>query len=204
MNKTVASISNIVDKLRDEKEYLLVAIDGRCASGKTSIALELKDIYGCNVIHMDHFFLREEQRTGERLNAVGENIDHERFLDEVLLPLRSGKSFSYRPYNCGLHQFDEPIFIEPKAINIIEGSYSCHDKLYEYYDMRIFLSVESDEQFRRIVRRNGVDKATVFKEKWIPMEEQYFSLLSIYDRCEYCFTTEQSGQVRINSLNPSI
>jgi len=72
MNKTVASISNIVDKLRDEKEHLLVAIDGRCASGKTSIALELKDIYGCNVIHMDHFFLREEQRTAERLNAVGE------------------------------------------------------------------------------------------------------------------------------------
>ena len=36
----------------------LIAIDGRCAAGKTTFAEKLSSIMECSVIHMDHFFLK--------------------------------------------------------------------------------------------------------------------------------------------------
>lgn len=36
---------------------LVVAIDGRCAAGKSSFAQKLQEETGCNVVSMDHFFL---------------------------------------------------------------------------------------------------------------------------------------------------
>lgn len=165
-------------------EQIIIAIDGRCASGKTTLAAELSKKYDCNVIHMDDFFLRPEQRTAERLSMPGENIDHERFLEEVLLPLRAGKDFSYRPYNCKKGQLDDPIVVKPNSVNLVEGSYSCHNNLYEYYDYRIFMTIDEEEQMKRIISRNGSEVAKVFKEKWIPLEEKYFSAFGIKSRCD--------------------
>lgn len=78
----------------------LIAIDGRCAAGKTTFAEKLSSIMECSVIHMDHFFLRPEQRTKERLAQAGGNVDRERFMEEVLKPLKAGKAFTYRSFDC--------------------------------------------------------------------------------------------------------
>ena len=58
---------------------VLVAIDGRCTAGKTTLAASLQAQLECNVFHMDDFFLRPEQRTPERLRQPGGNVDFERF-----------------------------------------------------------------------------------------------------------------------------
>jgi adenylylsulfate kinase-like enzyme len=46
-----------IELLLKEKQYVLVAIDGRCASGKTTLAAALKEKLSCEIIHMDDFFL---------------------------------------------------------------------------------------------------------------------------------------------------
>ena len=43
--------------LESDREVILVAIDGRCASGKTTLGNYLKQHYDCNLFHMDDFFL---------------------------------------------------------------------------------------------------------------------------------------------------
>ncbi|MBE5921862.1 MAG: hypothetical protein E7269_03810 [Lachnospiraceae bacterium] len=187
MQNIVTSISERIDCLRQVKTHLLIAIDGRCAAGKTSLAAQLQEKYDCNVIHMDHFFLRPQQRTQERLQMAGGNVDHERFLEEVLKPISAGKSFSYRPFDCKRQKLAEPISINPCAINIIEGSYSCHQKLWDYYDLRLFLTVDSQEQLRRIIIRDGVEKAELFRRQWIPLEERYFAEYKIAERCDACY-----------------
>ena len=80
--------------------HVLVAIDGRCAAGKTTLAASLQAQLECNVFHMDDFFLRPEQRTPERLRQPGGNVDYARFLTEVLRPLYDGQAVTYRPYDC--------------------------------------------------------------------------------------------------------
>ena len=167
----------------------LIAIDGRCASGKTALSAELQHILDCNVIHMDHFFLRPEQRTPERLNIPGENVDHERFLAEVLIPLKNNETIICHPFDCKTMSLVNEIELDAKKITIIEGSYSCHNPLYSYYDLHIFLDVSEKDQLRRIKLRDGDVKAEIFKSKWIPLEESYFSTFGISDKCEYNFRT---------------
>ena len=48
---------------------LLIAIDGRCGAGKTTLAQRLQQELGGRVFHMDDFFLRPEQRTAARRNG---------------------------------------------------------------------------------------------------------------------------------------
>lgn len=186
---SIKELAQNIASIITESDSKLIAIDGRCASGKTTLSAELKNIISCNIIHMDHFFLRPEQRTPERLNTPGENVDHERFLDEILIPLKSGEKVSYRPFDCKTMSFGNKIELNPRKINIIEGSYSCHNALYDYYDLHLFLSVSPEEQMRRILLRDGSEKAKIFESKWIPLEEKYFNTFSIAEKCEYSFTT---------------
>lgn len=177
------------EKRRVKGKPLMIAIDGRCAAGKTTLAACLQERYGCKVIHMDHFFLRPKQRTKARLSEPGGNIDYERFLAEVLEPLKKGVAFSYRPYDCKTGTFSAPVTIEPGEMTVVEGSYACHPQFREAYDLRVFLTVEKEEQLRRIEKRNGTEQAAVFKEKWIPLEEAYFSACDVEKACVLLYET---------------
>lgn len=66
----------------------------------------------------------------------------------------------------------------------MEGAYACHPELWGHYNLRVFLSVEPEEQLRRIKRRNGPEKTAMFIRRWIPFEEQYFKAFDIQARCD--------------------
>ena len=186
---TIKEIADNIARIIAESGSRLIAIDGRCASGKTILSAELQSMLGCNVIHMDHFFLRPEQRTPERLSTPGENVDHERFLTEVLIPLKNKDKTLYCPFDCKTMSLGEAIELDTEKVTVIEGSYSCHNSLYSYYDLHIFIDVSEEEQMRRIKMRDGNEKAEIFKSKWIPLEESYFSAFDISEKCEYNFRT---------------
>lgn len=168
----------------------LVAIDGRCAAGKSTLAAQLTALSGCAVLPMDHFFLRPEQRTPERFAEPGGNVDRERFHDEVLLPLRAGKAFSYRPFDCRTLTLAAPVAVPAAEVCVIEGSYSCHPLLRERYDLTVFLDVAPDEQLRRIQIRNGEEGAQRFAERWIPLEERYFGAFRVREHCDLRYLSE--------------
>lgn len=170
-------------RLRAERGRVLVALDGRCAAGKTTLAAELSQRYGWAVVHLDHFFLRPEQRTPARYAAPGENIDHERVLDQVLLPLRAGRAAEYRPFDCHAGRLGEPVRVPPAPVTLVEGSYACHPALRELYDLRVFLTVPPEVQLERLERRNGAC-AEVFRTRWIPLEERYFQAERVRERCD--------------------
>lgn len=189
IDETAKSIVEFINKNFSGKENILVAIDGCCAAGKTTLASVLQEKTGANLVHMDDFFLRPEQRSKERLSQPGGNVDYERFETEVLKPLREHTDFSYAPFDCHTMQLKERISIFPKKITIIEGSYSCHPALANYYDVKIFLSVDEAKQKSRIEERNGADALNVFLQRWIPMEEKYFEKCAVKEQCDMCFTT---------------
>ena len=166
------------------KTDVVVAVDGRCASGKTTLAALLQEELACQVIHMDDFFLRPDQRTKERLSVPGGNVDYERFFKEVLLPLKEKGECVYRPYDCKSQQFKEPVTVKKSAIVLVEGSYSCHPMLWESYDLHIFLDVDAVTQMKRIRLRNGEEMAQRFADVWIPLEETYFTECRIREKCE--------------------
>lgn len=185
----VSEISGGIDKLLESREPVLIAIDGRCGSGKSSLGKILERKYGATLLHMDDFFLRPQQRTIERLKIPGENIDHERFQEEVLTKVVRGEVFQYIPFSCETQQLCAPMEIFPKKLVIIEGTYSCHQRLRDSYDMRIFLSVDNETQISRIIKRNGEECAEIFRKRWIPLEESYFSVCKVAECCHMYFET---------------
>ena len=181
MEKIMETVKNQIKELLAEKDMVIVAIDGKCTSGKTTLASKLAEIYDCNVFHMDDFFLRPEQRTPERFAEVGGNVDYERFQKEVLLPLKSGKAFSYRPFDCSTFILAAPVTAAPKKLNIIEGTYSHHPYFGNPYDLKIILTVDEETQRKRILER-PVFLHKRFFEEWIPMENRYYEVFRIIDQ----------------------
>ena len=177
-------LNKIINEITKLNVPSIIAIDGRCASGKTTLASQLNATLDCNIIHLDDFFLRLHQRTDERLSTPGGNIDYERFLEEVLIPLKTNKTFSYRPYNCKSNALGDKILVIPKDITVIEGSYACHPKFVDFIDYKIFMDIDSDEQLKRIKQRNGEIALKQFIEKWIPLEEEYFKFYRIFQNCD--------------------
>ncbi len=188
MREIAPKVAAEVVRLRQEKDRVLVAIDGRCASGKTMLAEQLQKMLHATLIHMDNFFLRMEQRTPERYQEPGGNVDRERFLTEVLQPLSSGGTLSYRPFDCHTMALKEAVSVIPEDVVIIEGTYSCHPALWAYFDLRIFLTTAPETQRNRILNRSPSD-AAAFETRWIPLEERYFSAYLIAERCQMQFET---------------
>ena len=162
-----------VERLLAEGRCAFVAIDGPCASGKTVFAASLHERFGGNVLHMDDFFLRPEQRTPERFAEPGGNVDRERFEAEVLKPLAAGKAVRYRPWDCHTGDFATSRSVEPAALTVVEGSYSMHPALRGYYDLTMCLIVDPSERLRRLEARNP-RMLQRFIDEWIPLENRYF------------------------------
>ncbi len=169
------------------KGSVLLAVDGCCGSGKSTLGEILKSVYDCTVLHMDDFFLRPEQRTPERYAEVGGNVDRERFLQEVLIPLSEKKPIEYRRFNCAAFEIEAAQKIYPKKLVVAEGTYSMHPSMADYYDFSVFLNISEELQKERIEKRNSPEFAVRFFNEWIPMEQEYFSKTDIKNRCSMSF-----------------
>ena len=176
MEEIISRLKTQIDALLSTGKQIVIAIDGNCTAGKSTLASVLEKEYDCNVFHMDDFFLRPEQRTPERFAEVGGNVDYERFKEEILIPLQDGKQFSYRPFDCSTFTLANPVTVIPKQLNIIEGTYSHHPYFGNLYDLKVMLTVTPELQRERILQRPAFLHQRFF-EQWIPMENRYFESL---------------------------
>ena len=72
----------------------------------------------------------------------------------------------------------------------MEGAYSIHPSLAEYYDFSVFLNVSVNLQKKRILKRNTEAMAQNFFERWIPMEHKYFEEMNVKERCDMVIDIE--------------
>lgn len=177
------AVERIQQLLRENDSTIIVGIDGNCGSGKSTLAMYLKDIFECNIFHMDDFFLQPHQRTMNRLQEIGGNVDYERFNQEVLKKIRDGEEVTYRPFRCQIQKIEEGVRIPYKRLNIIEGSYCMHPYFNQPYQLKIFLSIDQENQLRIIKKREGEVKLKRFIEEWIPKEQKYFETFEIQNDC---------------------
>ncbi len=167
-----------------EKPVRVIAIDGRAASGKSTLARQLAQIMEAGVVHMDDFFLPPALRSAERLSQPGGNVHYERFSTEVLPFLRSGKDFTYRIFDCKRQDFYGKGKVAASAWLIVEGAYSLHPVFQNYADLKLFFDIAPDEQLRRIAKRNGEAAKKIFAARWIPLEENHIRQNRVIERAD--------------------
>ena len=144
MKNAVTEIITAYEKLKPAGVGV-IAIDGRAASGKTTLAAALAAETGGAVVHMDDFFLPAELRTPQRLAAPGGNVHAERFVKEVLLFLRQGRPFCYRRFDCHVMDYGAPAEIPAAPVIIVEGAYSLHPQFGRYADLTVFCDITPQE-----------------------------------------------------------
>lgn len=156
----------------NQKHPLLIAIDGRCGSGKTHLAALLQALFPCRVFHTDHYYLPIARRPADWQQRPAGNMDLERLRTEVIQPARTGATVYRRIFECAAQHLGEPQAVEPMPLSIVEGSYALHPMLADAYDMCIFLTCSEHEQKTRLQAREGAH-FEMFERIWIPMEQRY-------------------------------
>lgn len=168
---------------------VLIAIDGRCGAGKTTLAAELAGRFAASAtLHTDDYYLPPERRVSGWEHIPCANMELERLRDEALLPLRAGYTGSYRAYCCSAGAYRAGGALEPQQLVIVEGSYSQHPMLAGFYALKIFVTCSPAEQARRLMAREG-ERYAAFAARWIPLEEAYFARYAIEQKAHFVLHT---------------
>lgn len=149
-------LSGLITARLKQQPTVLVALDGRCGSGKTTLAAQLAERFPQSItLHTDDFYLPPPQRvTGWGAHSLrqyapraaagrGRRAPHGRagrVLQGLLLP---GGRLSAAPG------------ARPAPLVIVEGSYSHHPSLAPYYDIKVFVTCSAEEQMRRLRAGRG-------------------------------------------------
>ena len=184
----LADILSAVLAQQSTKPFVL-ALDGRCGSGKTTLAAELARQFPASlVLHTDDFYLPPAQRAHGWEKTPCANMDLVRLRDEALRPAYMGQAVPYRAYSCreGAYQPVQELAAQPLVI--LEGSYSHHPLLTGYETLRVFITCSKEEQTRRLQEREG-ERYANFAARWIPLEEGYFAEYHIEETTDFVVDT---------------
>lgn len=175
-----------VEKCLLQSEHAVIAIDGPCCSGKSSLAALLADLFPSRILHMDDYYLPLQQRSPGWETIPCDNMDLQRFLHQALLPAARGETIAYQPYSCQKGRLLETQMLPAAPLTIVEGSYSHHPLLAPHYDLKIYLYCHHREQLKRLQRRENAH-LDAYLQRWIPLEETYFQACHIVIQCDMSF-----------------
>ena len=184
MQDNISMLVQTIERLKTQKTPVLVALEGGSASGKSTLGAQLAQALDATLVHMDDFFLPVELRTPQRFAQPGGNVHWERVLQEVLQPLKAGAPLDYGVFDCSQMAVTRRVQQAPRDVVIVEGAYSLHPQLRDYFDLKVFLQVDEQTQQARILARNGEGMLQMFLQRWIPLEQQYFSACGVKDCCD--------------------
>ena len=174
---------------------LVLALDGRCGSGKTTLANALAaQLPGCTLLRTDDFYLPPARRSPDWAHTPCANMDLTRLRDEALRPAYAGQPVAYRAYSCREGAYLPPAQLPAQPLVILEGSYSHHPLLRPYETLRVFVTCTKAEQTRRLQAREGARYAD-FAARWVPLEEGYFAQYSIAESADFVVETTQGGTI---------
>jgi uridine kinase len=161
---------------------LVVAVDGRGGSGKTTIAAAVAGASLASVVHTDDFF---QWPAAGHLGCAGASgpaagpppldryYDWPRIRAEALEPLRAGRAATFRRFDWesggGL---DGPVTVEPTGLIVLEGVFSAAPELADLVDRAVLVETPATERIRRLRARLTQEE---WDEDWLSAEQAYFS-----------------------------
>ena len=168
---------------------LVLALDGRCGSGKTALADRLTRQFPASIVlHTDDFYLPPAQRVHGWEKTPCANMDLVRLRDEALRPAYEGQPVLYRAYSCRAGAYQPVQELAAQPLVILEGSYSHHPLLAGHETLQVLVTCSREEQTRRLQAREG-ERYANFAARWIPLEEGYFAQYRIEETTDLAVDT---------------
>ena len=196
-NITLEILRDILTAALDQHptKPLVLALDGRCGSGKTTLANALAQQFPASaVLRTDDFYLPPAQRAHGWEQTPCANMDLARLRDEALRPAYAGQTVDYRAYSCREGEYLPTAQLPAQPLVILEGSYSHHPLLRPYETLRVFVTCTKAEQTWRLQAREGARYAD-FAARWVPLEEGYFAQYGIEEAADFVVDTTAGGTI---------
>ena len=165
---------------RQGKGWKIITMDGPCASGKSTLAEQLGKVIGASLVHTDDFVVPHARKTPERLAVPGGNCDWERLTAEVLRPYRQTGRCQVIRYDFRRDCLCPPEPLESPCL-LLEGSYCNLPAIRDLADVRIFVETSEATRMSRLEARESPESLRGFFNRWIPLEDAYFSFYQLPD-----------------------
>lgn len=167
----------LLGSVQRQHSTLLVGIDGRGASGKSTLARSLErasdDIA---VVEFDDFYLplrAREARVAGGDTEIGGNFDWRRLRHQVLTPLTLDVPASYQRYDWSTDELAEWHNLAVGGTVVVEGNYCTRQELFDFYDYTVWVEAPHELRLERGLRRGGEDTRERWLTEWMPEEERY-------------------------------
>jgi uridine kinase len=163
---------------RQTPRPLVVAIDGRGASGKTTLAAITAALLDAAVLHTDDFFRAAAMTvaaSGPPLsqNAIVRYYELDRLRSEGLAPLLRGDAARFRSSDPDRDEASSrSVVVRPASIVIVEGVSSASSVLADLVHRRVVVQTPAQERLARLRRLIAPEN---WDEAWLEAEDRYFS-----------------------------
>ena len=166
---------------------ILIALDGRSGSGKSTIAEQLCKKLDGVLVQSDDFYAAHisdadwEARTAEE--RARDAIDWKRLRREVLEPLLANRAARWRPFDFvagpnadGTYNLSEE-YVErtPNDIIVLDGAYSARPELSDLIDVSVLVDIPDDVRRERLAQREEAAWLQAWHERWDEAEAYYFT-----------------------------
>ena len=156
------------------KKPMLIGIDGRPGSGKTTLVVQLEQTLKAQTIYLDEFFIPQRawpQDQSPRFPFF--YFRYEEFVNGIKA-LANGKPFTYHAYDG---QTDSPsatsITIQPKGIIIVEGVSALNAELAPLYHTKIWVESDRTTELAALKKRELAKNWDIWHNVYLPSIEIY-------------------------------
>lgn len=150
---------------------LVVAIDGRGGSGKTTLSNWLMvEIGGVSVVHTDDFAIPGRPPP---LPSGDQGTAWDRLAAQLLKPLEEGRAARYQRYSWDTDSLEEWIEVPTGGTLIVEGIGTLRSQARDLYNIRVWVECPREVCLSRGLERDGTDSSRVQWEIWQAGEDAY-------------------------------
>ncbi|MBO0795762.1 MAG: hypothetical protein J2P36_33135 [Ktedonobacteraceae bacterium] len=190
MNHNTNNLQSATDKiifeihrLLQHKNPLLVALDGRSGTGKSTLAQTIASRVESAIVVGDDFYAGGNDDAWSGFSArekVAKVIDWQRMRAQVLEPLLAQKTASWHPLDFQLETGwvgwkDETVSLAPAPLILLDGAYSTRPELADLVDLAILVEADDKARRERLVTREGQSFMERWHKLWDPAEDYYFT-----------------------------
>lgn len=157
-----------------KKQLILIGIDGRPCSGKTTLTMKLEQTLSAQAIYLDEFFIPQRdwpQNQHPRFPFF--YFRYQEFMNGIK-SLASGKPLTYHAYDW---QIDGPsataTTIKPEGIILVEGVSALNIELASLYAKKIWVDSDTSTEMTAIETREKDANLDLWKKIYMPSAEIY-------------------------------
>ena len=185
-----------IDRTPPKHFQRLIGIDGLGASGKTTIAHDIKKLQpNSSIISIDEFYKPKAQRTTGIIEGsiVSPDFEWDRLDGQVFDAVRRGFPVIYQSYDWRADAWGEWVEIPQDNWIIICGIYSLQSRFFPYYDYTIWTEAPKEIRMKRMIAREGEKIANQWLANWSSREERYFEVERPDERATSTIFANTSG-----------